>query len=191
MQMTDIQRELVENNARIAGFMAKKYSCSRAASYEDILQESYLAMCQAALHFEPTQGAAFGTFAYSCIQNYLNTQYKKEAALPICKSVDSCYVDSNGEVKTFVLVDERAEDRQVQRVYQGQLEKLLLQRAQPYKRKAQLGIQCLIMESKRIDRDEIAAILNISREDLTELVREAKRKLKKDPDVRNFFPTAA
>jgi len=191
MQMTDVQRELVEINARIAGFMAKKYSCSRVASYEDLLQESYLAMCQAALHFEPDQGAAFGTYAYSCIQNYLNTQYKKEAALPVCKSIDSCYVDCNGEVKTFVFVDEKAEDRQVQRVYQGQLEKYLLQKTQPYKRKARLGIQCLILESKYFGRDEIAAILKVSREDLTELVREAKRKMKKDPDIRSYFLMSA
>lgn len=73
---------LADGNSRIIFVAAKKYR--EDPEYEDLLQEGYLALQEAILHFDPTKGAPFYSYAYSCIRNRIaNYMQTKRRLIPL------------------------------------------------------------------------------------------------------------
>jgi len=74
MQMTDQQRKLVVDNMNYADMLAENYK-GRGVMLCDLQQEARLALCYAAMRFDPDKGFKLTTFAtlyiHGCLSKYV------------------------------------------------------------------------------------------------------------------------
>lgn len=87
--MTAEQQKLVTDNMRLVPHAIKRY-VSKHVMFEmdDIFQNGYYGLCQAAIHFDPTKGYAFSTFASRCI--LVEIQHHMRAAKAKCRDYRKC-----------------------------------------------------------------------------------------------------
>ena len=69
MRLNDEQRRLVEDNMKLAYFMAHKLRNHTSLEFEDLVGVCMRGLCKAALKFEPDMGNKFSTFATTVMQN--------------------------------------------------------------------------------------------------------------------------
>lgn len=67
-QLNTEQQALVEDNLRLAGFMAQKFINNSPLELDDLMSLCYVGLCKAAGTFDPTKGFTFSTWAASCIR---------------------------------------------------------------------------------------------------------------------------
>ena len=89
--MTPDQETLVTNNLRLAGFVARRYLNSRN-EYDDLVQNAYIGLINAARTFNPDKGFAFSTYATMCIRNeiclYLRNEKKRPSIISLDKPIN-------------------------------------------------------------------------------------------------------
>lgn len=87
--MTAEQQKLVTDNMRLVTHVIKRYASKHVAfEMDDIFQNGYYGLCQAAIHFDPTKGYAFSTFASRCI--LVEIQHHMRAAKAKCRDYRKC-----------------------------------------------------------------------------------------------------
>jgi len=84
--LTDDQRALVENNMALVGwYVDKKLLYCRREDRDDLIQTGMLALCRAALTFDPGRGARFTTYAMlyiaGDIRRWMRREYGERAAV--------------------------------------------------------------------------------------------------------------
>jgi RNA polymerase sporulation-specific sigma factor len=82
-KMTEEQRQLVEDNIRLAGYMAHKWKKRGTQNFEfdDIFSLFSYGLCKAAKTFDATKGAKFATYAGRCMENELKMAFRKKSRL--------------------------------------------------------------------------------------------------------------
>ena len=73
--MTEAQKKLVEENLRLVGSIARKYTgTSYVLDMDDLFQVGCEGLIHAATHYEEGKGSNFATYAYGCIDGYIKRE---------------------------------------------------------------------------------------------------------------------
>lgn len=93
-QLTVAQAEMVEKNHKlIYGFLKK-----RNLSEDDWYGVAALGLCKAAMAFKPDRGAKFSVLAYTCMDNEVRMEMRKDRKLvPVVVSLDDECSSLNGD----------------------------------------------------------------------------------------------
>ena len=70
--LSDEQRKLVEDNMNLVYFYIHKHHLSL-----DLSDLAFIALCKAALHFDPSRGFKFNTYALRAIENEIALYFRK------------------------------------------------------------------------------------------------------------------
>lgn len=77
-RLTRAQRELVEANLGVARALARRYR-GRGVEVDDLEQVAMLALVRAARRFDPANGTAFSTYAFTCVLGELKRYFRDHA----------------------------------------------------------------------------------------------------------------
>lgn len=77
MELSDKQRQIVEENMKLVFFIVNNKIDINGAPYDDIVQIGMLGLCKATLAFDENKGLNFSTFASRCIINEILMFYRK------------------------------------------------------------------------------------------------------------------
>ncbi|MCU4183111.1 sigma-70 family RNA polymerase sigma factor [Acidiferrimicrobium sp. IK] len=101
-QLSAEETSLVESHLTLARAMARRY-VNRGAEFDDLEQVAMLALIGAARRFDPSRGAAFSTYAITCIVGELKRHFRdhlwglrvprsaQETALAATRAVDELH----------------------------------------------------------------------------------------------------
>ena len=178
--MTKKQNELITNNLNLVHKLI--VSCINTDfynDYEDLYQTGCVALCHAAISYDPNRGASFPTFANTVIRNEL---------INYCRHMNSrksvSYLSTFPEMENE-LIDERAEKT----TYQVEDETIsLLDRIRPeYTGAAKKGIEALILKCKGFSGTDIADFYKVKPNLVGAWISVASRKLRKDRRIISIY----
>lgn len=69
---------LVEDNIKLAHYVARKYMNSLPVEYEDLFQQCCVGLVRAAKAYKEDSGSKFTTYAVACMENEMRMIYKKK-----------------------------------------------------------------------------------------------------------------
>lgn len=73
--MTEEQKKTVESNLKLVHYIVKKYNgMSSFLEYEDLFQAGCEGLIYAAIHFDPSAGYKFSTYAFPCIEGHIQRE---------------------------------------------------------------------------------------------------------------------
>lgn len=187
IKMTKEQEKLVNENIKLAGFVARKFlhyfNNSTAYSYDDVFQIASIGLCKAAETYESDRDCSFSSYAYTVMRNEIadaaKHEYRSNRITNNAQSYDSVCTDY---INTPNSTD-------IQRDYNSKevfelIEKIGLNAS----RSVRIGLDALVAVSDGLTLAEYARQNGLSLVVVRQDVMIAKQHLMRSDRFREFYP---
>lgn len=103
----DIISDIFCGTLRLVLSLVPKFSHNDEGTQSELIQEGSIGLLEAIQNFDPQKGAAFSTYAYKCIQNSMNTWFRKNINTNI---EDHIKAVGNGDDDTIDIIEQRIDE---------------------------------------------------------------------------------
>lgn len=185
MQLTKEQQTLIEAHLELPYILAQYRikSCSSIyTEYEDLCQVGNLALCNAALHYQPNSAASFKTYASCAIKNRM-TDYMHDLNKRNLTEYSSLSSSDPDETYEYPLPDPSS----LYSYKEKEIILLLNTVKEDYKGITKKGIEALLLKILGYDLQAIAQIFHVTPNHISAWLSRGKKALRTNPHIINLY----
>lgn len=168
--------KLVEENIKLAHFVARKYMNSMAVEYEDLFQQCCIGLVRASNSYKEEAQVKFSTYAVSCMENEMRLVYRKKFKEygKIAYSLESeVKLPSGNVVELYELLEDEDSNFEESLINNDTLERLMKVLSS---REREIVIQNYILD---YDQKIISQMMDCTQSNVSRILKNALSKMKK------------
>ena len=168
--------KLVEENMKLAHYVARKYMNSMAVEYEDLYQQCCVGLVRAANSYREDCETKFSTYSVFCMENEMRMIYRKkfkEYGKIACSLESEIILPSGKAVELSELLVDEASNFEESLINNDTLERLMTALSS---REREIVIQNYILD---YDQKIISKLMGCTQSNVSRILKNALSKMKK------------